>query len=76
MATFSKWNQKSLLALSVMAGIYGLPSTAMAEEEKSKKEDIENIIVTGVFKSSSQDGSAVAISSIGEDELNRTTPHM
>ncbi|NQY88632.1 MAG: TonB-dependent receptor [Colwellia sp.] len=65
---------------TILASIFALMFTsAHGAQEVDKnatsekpEEKVERIIVTGVFKSSSEDGSAVAISTVDEDQLRRT----
>jgi outer membrane receptor protein involved in Fe transport len=64
--------KKTLLA-SMMGLMFASSANAQAPESaKTTEQEPERIIVTGVFKSSSEDGSAVAVSSIGEETLRRT----
>lgn len=56
----------NFLTLSVCLA---LSATEVAAQEQEKAAEVEQIIVTGVFKSSTEDGSAVAITSIDEDQL-------
>lgn len=73
----SKMKTKKTLLASILTMMF--TSAAGAEEasvptQKTPDEKSERIIVTGVFKSSSEDGSAVAISSVDEEALRRTIP--
>ena len=56
----------NFLTLSICLALSG---AEVAAQERDKVEEVEQIIVTGVFKSSAEDGSAVAITSIDEDQL-------
>ena len=64
--------QKTAVA-SAIALLFSTANQAQ-EANQTKEEPVEQIIVTGVFKSSSEDGSAVAISSIDAEELRRKIP--